>query len=405
MGTLRPLSAGFVRIYILACLFFTANAVLTVILPLKSEKEGIGQTEIGVMMGAYMLFCLFLRPWAGQTVARFGALRTMRVLLIVHACGLVLFTVFGVESYLPLRALQGAVTAFFSMAMQMGIVEALSDRDRAQGVSLYALSTMLPQLFGPIAALYLWEHDQMSMIGIALVALGLLTWLCGSFIPLPASPAKGAALTFTDMAKSASQLWSNRVLLVCSVVMLAGSITYGATMTFLPLYMQTTGTGDAGLYLMVQAAVVVACRFVLRKKIPSDGRWHTGLITGLLLSAAAGSQMLAVLQTAGFLLYLSAVFNGIAVALIYPTLLTYLTFVLPAQSRHVLIGLFISSYDLGFSLGGLMMGPLAERYSYSQVYTCCAWLSVAALLIVIGNGKRMIGPNHSKPELAETDRQ
>ncbi|WP_248924975.1 hypothetical protein [Paenibacillus hamazuiensis] len=78
------------------------------------------------------------------------------------------------------------------------------------------------------------------------------------------------------------------------------------------------------------------------------------------------------LQTAGPLLYLSAICNGVAVALIYPTLLTYLTFVLSEKSRHILLGLFISSYDLGFSLGGLMMGPLAERFSYSLMYTCCA---------------------------------
>ncbi|MFC0215254.1 hypothetical protein ACFFK0_22945 [Paenibacillus chartarius] len=44
------------------------------------------------------------------------------------------------------------------------------------------------------------------------------------------------------------------------------------------------------------------------------------------------------LQTAGPLLYLSGICNGVAVALIYPTLLTYLTFVLPEKSRHLLLG-------------------------------------------------------------------
>ncbi|WP_223192566.1 staphylopine family metallophore export MFS transporter CntE [Paenibacillus sedimenti] len=387
--THRPLSLGFVRIYLLACLFFAANSILTVILPLQSEREGIGQSEIGVIMGAYMLFCMFLRPWAGQTVAKFGALRTMRMLLIVNAIGLVLFTIFGTEGYLPLRALQGAVTAFFSMAMQMGIVEVLEDQDRAQGFSLYTLSTMLPQLFGPIAALYLWEHNQTPAIAVILIALGLLAWLCGLTVPLPASSMKGASFTFAEMVKSISQLWKNRDLFVCSVVLLVTSMIYGAIMTFLPLYMQSINKGDAGLYFMLQAAVVVVCRFALRKKIPSDGRWHTGLIAGLLLSAAAGAQLLAMLHIAGPLIYISAICNGVAVALIYPTLTTYLTFVLPAHARHILLGLFISSYDLGFSLGGLMMGPLAERFSYSQMFTCCAWLSIAVLIIIIGNKNRM----------------
>lgn len=385
----NPLSLSFIRLYLLAFFFFCANSLLTVIIPLESDAQGVGKTEIGVTMGAYMLTCMLLRPWAGQAVAKYGALQTMRALLVVHAAVLVLYALSGVEGYLPLRALQGAVTAFFSMAMQLGVVEALPEKDRAQGVTMYTLATMLPQLLGPMAALYIWEHPQYPLFGAGMIVLGLLAWSCGFSVPLPSSSSQGTSLSFADMAKSATQLWTNRVLRVCSSVILIASTIFASIMIFLPLYLETEGKGNAGLYFMLQTAVVVCCRFALRKKIPSDGRWSTTLIAGLLLLSAAGTLFLTMLPQASFVLYLSAVCNGAAIALLYPTLVTYLTFVLPTGSRNMLIGLFISVYDLGSALGGFLMGMLADRFSYSTVYGVCTLLSISALVIVVGNKNRM----------------
>ncbi|MBW5447704.1 MFS transporter [Cohnella sp. CFH 77786] len=397
MKTDHPLSRSFIRLYLLSFCFFSANSILTVILPLRSDAQGIGETEIGLMMGAYMLTCLLLRPWAGQTVAKYGALQAMRTLLLLHAAVLILYAVSGVETYLPLRALQGAVTAFFSMAMQIGLVDTLPERERAQGLSLYTLSTMLPQLFGPMTALYIWEQGQPQIFTAGMIFLAIFTWLCGLSVPLPSSSTKGQSYTFIDLMKSGKQLWTHRALRICSAVMLLGAAVFGSIMTFLPLYLEREDRGNAGLYLMIQGAVVVLCRFALRKKIPSDGRWNASLIAGLLLLFAAGSQALAWLPVTDYGLYPAAVCNGIAIALLYPTLLTYLTFVLPAESRNLLIGLFISSYDLGFSLGGFLMGALADLFSYSAIYVCCTFLSIAAFAMVIGNRNGM-------PTTDETDK-
>lgn len=384
-----PLSRGQLKLYLLAVLFFAANAILTVILPLQGDAGGMEQGEIGLMMGAYMLTCMVFRPWAGQLLSRCGALAIMRVLLIVHGSCLVLYSLAGIDSYLWLRALQGAVTAFFSMIMQMGMVQLLSAEHRAQGMSLYTLSTMIPQLFGPLLALYLWDTGESSLFIGIMIALGVTTWLTGHFAPLPVTPLGEGSFTFREMLRSFTQLWHNRILLVCSVVMLFASCVFGAVSTFLPLYMEKTGAGHAGYYLMLQGLVVVVCRFVLRKHIPSDGSWHSGLYAGLLLSAAAGSGLLAVLESAGALLYVSAVCNGVAVALLYPSLVTYLSFVLPSRNRAVLLGLFISSYDLGFSSGGLLMGMAAQQLTYSGMFTLCAGLCVAACLVVLLNRNPM----------------
>lgn len=74
--------------------------------------------------------------------------------------------------------------------------------------------------------------------------------------------------------------------------------------------------------------------------------------------------------------YAGAVLVGIAQALLYPTLTTYLTFVAPSERRNVFVGLFIATADLGVSMGGVVMGPIADAFSYSVMYITCSILVV-----------------------------
>lgn len=389
MSRTGPASAAFIRLYGLAFVFFSANSVLTVVLPLRGAQAGLESGAIGLMMSTYMLTCMLLRPLAGQWIGRFGPLAVMRGLLAAHALTLLLFAVSDIGGYVWLRAMQGAVTAFFSMAMQAGIVEKLADRDRGQGLSLYTLSTMLPSLAGPLLAVELWERGGSFGFGGVMVLLAAAAVCSGFALPLPGASGQRSTYTLRGMLGSFGEIRRSRALGVSTLIMLLVSCVFGALATFLPLYMISSGIGSAGLYLALQGAVVVLCRFVFRKKIPSDGRFGTALIAGLLLCSAAGTQMLAMPQTFGMLLYVSAAFNGIALAFLYPALTTYLSFALPARSRYTLMGLFMSAYDLGFSLGGLALGAVAQYFSYPAVFGCCTGLALIAAVVALLNGRSM----------------
>lgn len=386
---LDPLSFSFIRFYILAFLFFAANSALTIILPLRSESAGLSEAEIGLMMGSYMFTCMLLRPFAGQLLGKYGPLRVMKGLLLLHAITLLLFMIAGAESYLWLRALQGVATAFFSMTMQAGIMEKLEDKDRAQGLSMYTLFTMVPSLIVPVLAIQIWEQANQMWYVFLLCGLAALPLLFGYNLDLPRSTVQNASYTLKDMLRSLGGLWRSLPLLVSTLIMLCASCVFGATATFLPLYMISTGTGSVGLFLAVQGLVVILCRFMLRKKIPSDGSWNPWLMAGLLLSAAVGTQLLVLLEWLGPFVYLSAVFSGFALALLYPTLTTYLSFVLPAESRYVMMGIFMSSYDLGFALGGFAMGMIVQISSYSTMFMVCTLLSLLAVIPIVGYRKRM----------------
>lgn len=388
------MSWPFLRLYLLVLLYFSANSILNVIIPLQGGALGATNTTIGLIMGAYLFTTMFFRPWAGHIIQMHGPIKVLRIILIINGFALILYTVTGLGGYLVARMLQGVSTAFFSMALQIGIIDALPEKDRSQGISLYSLFSYIPGIVGPLLALGIWQGG-MEYFAIAMTIIAIFTGVFGYSTKMN----KVENQSFTknaeqgvNMFNSFGQLVKNQHLFKCSVLMLVGSIVFGAITVFIPLYAEQVKNGNAGIFLMIMAVTVVFSRFSLRKKIPSDGKWHSSFIMGTMLLLAMGAQCVSFAINGGAIFfYLGATFMGIAQALLYPTLTTYLSFVLPQMKRNVLLGLFIAMADLGVSLGGVIMGPVADFYSYSTTYMICAILSVAMLFFAYDRRKIFVG--------------
>ncbi|WP_405153821.1 staphylopine family metallophore export MFS transporter CntE [Paenibacillus sp. FSL K6-0108] len=378
------MSWPFLRLYILVLLYFSANAILNVIIPLQGESLGASSTTIGLIMGAYMFTTMFFRPWAGHIIQKRGPIKVLRFILIINGFALILYTFTGLGGYLLARILQGVSTAFFSMALQIGIIDALPEKDRSQGISYYSLFSYIPGIVGPVLALGIWQTGGMDYFTVVLIGIAICTGVFGYTAKMDKSkeqhPAENPSEQRVSMLQSFRQLVQNPFLFRCSVLMLSASIVFGAITTFIPLYASQLPSGNAGVYLMLQAGTVVLTRILLRKKIPSDGRWHAPFIMGTMLLLAIAALCVSWAITEGaVLLYVGAILMGIAQSILYPTLTTYLSFVLPQLNRNVLIGLFIATADLGVSLGGVLMGPVADLSSYSYMYMICAILGAAMI--------------------------
>ncbi|WP_078429368.1 staphylopine family metallophore export MFS transporter CntE [Alkalihalobacterium alkalinitrilicum] len=386
------LSWPFLRLYLLVLLYFSANSILNVIIPLKGVSLGASNTTIGIIMGAYLFTTMFFRPWAGQIIQKHGPIKVLRVILILNGFALIIYTFTGLGGYFFARMLQGVSTAFFSMALQIGIIDALPEEDRSQGISLYSLFSYVPGIIGPLLALGIWQAGDMNYFTVVMIGIAIFTGLVGYSAKMDKNteqPVTSNAEQGVNIIQSFRQLVQNPFLFKCSILMLTSSMVFGATTVFIPLYALQLESGNAGIYLMLMAGTVVFSRFTLRKRIPSDGKWHSSFIMGTMLILALAAQCVSFSITGGpIFFYGGAILMGIAQALIYPTLTSYLTFVLPKANRNVLLGLFIATADLGVSLGGVIMGPLADIFSYSFMYMICAFLGVA--MIIFGYERRKI---------------
>lgn len=382
----------FLRLYILTLMFFSANAILNVFIPLRGHDLGATNTTIGIVMGAYMLTAMVFRPWAGQIIARVGPIKVLRIILLINACALILYGLTGLEGYFIARVMQGVCTAFFSMSLQLGIIDALPEEHRSEGVSLYSLFSTIPNLVGPLIAVGIWHLDRISIFAIVMIAIALTTTFFGYRVTFaseePDTRKKVEPLPFNAVTVFA-QFFKNKELFNSGLIMIVVSIVFGAVSTFVPLYTVKFGFADAGIFLTIQAIAVVLARIYLRKYIPSDGIWHPVYMVSVLMLLVIASMLVVIGPHIHVLIfYSSAILIGATQALVYPTLTSYLSFVLPKAGRNMLLGLFIACADLGVSLGGSLMGPISDLVGFSWMYTICGMLVVVMMLMSAFKGIR-----------------
>ncbi|SUM67227.1 transporter [Staphylococcus saccharolyticus] len=130
-------------------------------------------------MRAYMLTAMIFRPWAGQIIARVGPIKILRSILLVNAVALILYGFTELEGYFIARVMQGVCTAFFSMSLQLGIIDALPEEHRSEGVSLYFLFSTIPNLIGPLIAVGIWNMQNMSVFAMMIIVIAVSTTLFG----------------------------------------------------------------------------------------------------------------------------------------------------------------------------------------------------------------------------------
>ncbi|MNW34475.1 putative transporter [compost metagenome] len=398
----QHVSSGMYRLYALTFLFFSVNAFTQVVLPLHGKSIGLDNRTIGVLLGAYLLVSMLLRPWAGAVVERVGARRMLQWILLSHLLVLLLYAWLDqtASGLILIRGLQGAIAAFFSLTLQIAVVDALPERERAQGLSLYLLFGMLPSVMGPAVALWVWEHAGFHGFMMTLLLVAVITWLTGLASRLPVGsrshslppPRYGNELASGPKTHAPlRRAIGNRSFIMSSVVMTIAATGFGATTAFLALYVKHTQVGHAGIYFAIQSGVIVLVRFAFRKLLPSDGIWHSRTIAVLLGSMTIGLLFTVMAPWTGqsMVLYMGAATIGFGMAHIYPLLAAYLSIALEQTTRKIWMGLFISMADLGAVIGSIGMGVVADYIGYSYVFGICAGMLACTGLLVAVSGSFM----------------
>ncbi len=371
----NPYSPTALGIYGVTILFYSVVYMVLMILPFYALAQGESNSSIGAIMGVTMLASMFARPWAGRLIDKHGANRVFLYALIIFAISLLGYFTHSLAVYWIVRLVQGVVAACFSTAMEIITIDLLSKRLRAQGVSLYSLATVIPTTFGP--ALTLWLKDRVSFEEIFLLffVMGALNiifafLLSNKTTKLELNSQRSTAGTLKDFLSQSKLLYP-------TLIMLLASVANGAIFVFLPLFLTESGSDHAATYFLAQMITLVVTRFVGSKWIPSDGSLSLKYMLLLASIICFGTFAIYFSQNLWWLIA-AAIANGIGFALLYPSLLTFISFLVENESRGYFIGLFIGAADLGFALGSLVMGPIADWYSIHTIFLACG---VCTLLI------------------------
>lgn len=343
-------------------------------LPLYLLEVGGTKGDVGIAMSTYTIAAMIMRGFGGWLSDRYGKKRIMAAgfsaMLVISALYL---AARSVASVAVVRSLQGLTFGLAGTAIGALVAESLPLARMAEGMGYYGLSVPLANGLGPMIGIWMVDgfgYRALFLSAAAMTAIALL-------FSLPVTNVRPAAGASRRSPPTLSNLLEKTAVLP-SVVMGLVSLVNGAVIYFMALYAAELHIANIGLFFAANALCMAISR-------PLTGRWADRGGADIVMSIGifcffAGMIVIGVSHGMTGLLVAGALV-GLGLGFSIPTLQALAVRDAPADRRGAATGTFYASFDLGFGVGAIVWGLVAQGIGYRSMYlTTLAPLALAGAI-------------------------
>ncbi len=359
--------------FVLVCfaqfVFGSVFYLLIPTLPIYLSKLGSTEVEIGVLIGAFTVSSLILRPFVGRTLLKIPEKTFMiaGAMLFILTCVAYIFAP-PFWPFLMVRVVQGVGYAFFQTAGITLIAKMSAESHRGQSVSYFILAFNLSGALAPSLGMLL--INQYSFVLLFLVCLSLSLGL----LFITSQLGRRQVVPIEDSSNQQAFFFS-REALPPSIISSFSFVIWGALAAFFPLYAINHGVANPGLFFTTIAIMLILGRALGGKIIDLYSREK--IILPCLMSYIMSTVILAFSKSLPMFI-LVAVIWGIGHAFLVPALLVY-ALDRVESSPGPAMGTFHAVMDLGMCLGPVIMGIVLHMTSYPIMFLCLAFIGIINL--------------------------
>lgn len=348
----KLLTRDFALVFAITFITFFAAFQLFPTVPLRLLGLGASIAESGRFMTAFTAGSATGALFTGPLGDRLGQRR------MVVGCAAGYGAILGLYGLLRVR------WAFFALAFPHGVVwsglltatmatlgHVLPPDRRADGMSLYGLASPGGVIFGPVVGLAVYERFGFPPMAALLAGMFLVLALLS--LSLPRDGARG-----TDHATVG---FPERVMTLPCLVLFATALGYGALGTYtaqeairqhFPPLLGILPTEAA--FLSCMAIGMVGMRIVMTRR--GFGRRPTRLLPGMVLAAASGLALLALLPGGASRHALAALLYGGGYSMVHTLVNAHALEITPPERRGAAFGALLFSFDSGIGIGSFLIG-------------------------------------------------
>ena len=352
------------------CGLVAVGAVLPVLPRYIHGPLDSGDLAVGVVIGAYAVTGLLLRPVAGRLADTRGRKPTVLVgTALVALSGLLYLPSLGIAGLIAARLVLGAGEGGVYTAGSAWIVDLAPEERRGRVLGLYGLAVWGGLSVGPL-------------VGELLLDLGGYTavWIAAAVLPMV-----GALIALSARDPFVPQRHAEPHPLIAPEAVGPGfaialaSFGYAALATFVVLHLEARGVGNGATVFAAFAAMIVLTRLVIGDLPDRVGAAPVaiaatlGEAVGLLLIALA--QSLPVALAGGLVM-------GAAFSLLNPSLMLIALGRVSQQARGAAMGTYTAFFDAGVGLGAPLAGLVAALTDYEEAFLFAALVCVASSLMI-----------------------
>lgn len=370
-------NANYIKVMTTNFLLYFAFYLLTPLLPLYlSETFGATKDTIGIVLSGYTVAALIVRPFCGYVVDSFSRKKVLMLCLSGFAVFFAGYIAAGtILMFAICRTLHGGPFGAVTVANSTCAIDVLPSSRRNEGIGLYGLSNNFAMAIAPSIGIYLHNMVDSYMIlfwiaFVVAISAVLIAWT----IRLPEK----------DIIRNKEKLSLDRFfltrawLLAINIAMFG--FCWGVLSNYLAIYSKEvlSITGGTGTYFALLSMGLFSSRLQGRKAL-SQGKLTQNAAEGMLISLVGFTLFVAIPHPVAY--YLSAILIGLGNGHLYPAFLNMFVHVARHDQRGSANSSILTGWDLGFGIGCLLGGIVAEHFGYTATFWMVAAENAVSVIL------------------------
>lgn len=381
---------SFPYVALMATNFFQSMAAFmcNTTLPVYIDHLGATASVVGVVISAFAITALLIRPFAGPA---FDSFSKKRLLLVAQGIICISLFLYGLADSIPflfaVRLLHGiGIGCSGPLAMSL-VSEFLPASRLASGISIYALAQSFAQVIGPAVGLWLVDAVGFSP-AYFLSSSSVLVAMIGVFL-LKEPQRERLPYQF-----KLNRMFAREALSKACVLMLL-AVSFSCMTSYLVLYGNLLGIGNIGLFFTIYALCLLATRPLFGKMAD---RWGAERVLLLGVACFATSYIILHFTQDFSQLVAVAIVGSAGFGACAPLVQSLALGSVPPQRRGAASNTAFTGLDVGMLLGPTIGGNVIELLepalgSLTQAYAnmwlvMLAPLAVATAVILVWNVRR-----------------
>lgn len=365
-------SKNYLFIIAVSAFAYTSSFMIMSASPKWCVALGGTKAVSGVLASAHTVSALVFRPLWGKLSDTAGRKRIFYTGIFVGLCALALFfTAHSIALLFVSRIVFGAGFSAVTTAGGTIVTDIIPKSRYSEGLAFYGTASILSQSLASPIALFLYDYSFEAVL-IAVTASWAVCLICG--IAVKYSEKK---MLKTGKGESGKKGLFEKRALPAAVTVMFMSLGNASVATFLPLMGEERGIKGVGIFFTLSACGLFLTR-VIGRKLPQKLGDNRAFYGSMFFYVCAFTVL--IFAKTRLLTALAGICYGIGIGFGFPILNSAAVRGVEAENRGRATSTYMATQDAGTAIGAAIWGAIADRHSFSTVYT---WVLAAAACLII----------------------
>ena len=371
-------SKKFIGILMANLFVYISFYLLVPTLPAFAKQIGGSGLQASLVVSGFSIASLVCRAITGHITDKLDKKPIIMIGVLILGLCTISYSMLNITGIIILRIIQGIGWGMASTGIAAVVSEIVPNSRRGEGMGYYSLSMIISMSLAPIVAIMImnaYKFNVVIVISIILLLVGVI------FLKLVKVDNTNEKKSKFDNKKLIviSDLFEKRALLPSLLCFLL-AITLCGIMSYIMLFGKEINMPNIWIYFIGHVAMILLTRSFVGKLFDKKG--HAIVIIPGAISMIIGLLILSYVTNVTTLM-IASLFYGFGYGAVQPSLQAWAINRSPLERRGAANGTFLSSMDLSFTIGSILLSFVAEVRSYAIMYRISTIFMVIFLIIYL----------------------